>query len=794
MLRHPTVATEASLLALRAELEASIGAVDEAQRDLDAAEKLTDASDEPDEALLILAEAASGMGDADRASSFLERVSEAERQGAAYALARARLAWLHHNFDEAAVLYRLASERDPVHGPAFLAEHAVRLVGSGETGAAKAALEGVDLGGVPDDALAIYAKAMYDARDLAEAQRVVSGLASRGQLPLWALTIATDLAILTDDSVAAEQTLRELVQRGYKSTTGQLLIASYLIDRNQTAEAAAEVEQVASEEIAADDRLRVAQLLLQLGRHSEAVGEALRAFRERPEDPQFHRVFASIVFAAKVELEPPLAVAVDTHVELVGEAGASAGYTIYPSPPVDPLRGELTAGQADDMHLLGLAVGDPVSAGSRPAWAGPMRVASILPAVVHVFQDVVNHYEERFPTEPWFVSHFAVGDQGSLADYAPIIASLVSKREMIRSLLEAYRSTGLPMGFVAGRAGGSIADLIDWLVAAGDDQPPVLVEWADPARYAASLEAGRTAESVVLTRSGLKTLYDLDLLEPFAAVYRAIAPRSLVQALRRDLAEADEHVASGRHAAYATDGGWGIADVAPGDPALIARAAGIRAQLEFVQSRGFLASRPLSSVGSPGREDLRAAIGWDSYDAVSLAEDGQGVLFVDDLGLRMYSLGRQLAASTSSLALIPALVARGRLSPDHADRALLTLVVRRYVQARPYRGLLAAALDPASGLDRPQLARVFGTLADPGLPINEAVELAALAIRDSAIGAALMSSAPSTIVELALRALGARVPVAVAARLLAERLRAHLRLVPQRLELLLRVLGEAERE
>ena len=384
--------------------------------------------------------------------------------------------------------------------------------------------------------------------------------------------------------------------------------------------------------------------------------------------------------------------------------------------------------------------------------------------------------------------------EGSLADFAPIVASVVSKREMIRSLLELYQVQGLPMGFVSGRAGGSIADLIDYPASADDLQPGVLVEWADAGRFAQSIAAARSATSLVLTRSAIKTLDDIRLLDDVEATYRLLAPRSLLRALEHELADAEKQVGSGQRTAYAGDHGFGLSDIPAGHPSLVGRAEATRRQFEFVHAAAILASRPLRSVRGPGREDLREAIGWDSYDAVALAEDGQGVLYADDIGLRMYSLSGMPAQSTSSLTLIPALVGRGRLTADAGDKAVATLIVRRYVQARPYPGLLSSALQPQSGFDLPKLRRIFVTLADPGLPVVEAVELAALAIREAAIGPGLVVVSTPTVVELALEALSGRVRVQVACQLLADRLRVHLRLVPQRLDPLLSLLKQAEGE
>ena len=403
-------------------------------------------------------------------------------------------------------------------------------------------------------------------------------------MPVWALAIAADIAILTDDPEAAEARLRELVARGHQPTTGRLLIASYLQERGLTAEALAEVEDVSGGAIAPEDRLRVSQLLLQLEQPAAAVQAAFEAFREKPDDPQFHRVFASIVLAARVELLVPQSVGVDTFVELAADDGEHLEYSVYEHGTVNALRGELTRDQAEEMGLFGLAVGDILEGGHRPTWAGSrFRVTAITPALVHAFQDVIGHYEERFPTEPWFVSRFAVGDGGSLGDFAPIVGSLVSKRERIRELLETYRTGGLPMGFIAGLAGGSIADLIDFL-GSGDDRPPVLAEWSDASMSAASVAAARAADFLVVTRSALKTMDDLGLLDTVADAYSLVAPRSLLRALEAEIRDAGERVMRGHNQAYATDGGIGVEDLPPNDPRLVGRRTEIERQITFVRT------------------------------------------------------------------------------------------------------------------------------------------------------------------------------------------------------------------
>ena len=111
--------------------------------------------------------------------------------GPPFALAQARLHWVRGELPDAAEGYRLAAQRDPEHADGFLAEHAVRLSVKGDLHGAIGSLAGSDLAKVPDEALEIYAKAMYDGGELEEAQRVVDGLGDRADFPLWALTIAT---------------------------------------------------------------------------------------------------------------------------------------------------------------------------------------------------------------------------------------------------------------------------------------------------------------------------------------------------------------------------------------------------------------------------------------------------------------------------------------------------------------------------------------------------------------------------------------------------------------------------
>jgi hypothetical protein len=311
---------------------------------------------------------------------------------------------------------------------------------------------------------------------------------------------------------------------------------------------------------------------------------------------------------------------------------------------------------------------------------------------------------------------------------------------------------------------------------------PLAVEWFDVEGHEASRAVARTANDLVLTRSAIETLFDLELLDLVRAHFTLIASHSLLDALDREVLDAEEKCANGQHTLSSGETGLRADEVPAEHVTLRAKVDRARAILEWVRANVRAEFRPLETIGPPESEEeqARKTIGRQSMDAVQLTQHLGISMLADDLGLRRYVPNGGRGHTTSTVSLIPALAERGIISIAERDRLLLRLVERRYVVILPTRTLLAAVLHPSE--HSATLAReTFGLLGGPALDLPSTATIAAEALRDAAL-APLQIIGTARIVTLILDSMLIRWPLRLCAYALMNVLAAHLALMPTQLK------------
>jgi hypothetical protein len=156
------------------------------------------------------------------------------------------------------------------------------------------------------------------------------------------------------------------------------------------------------------------------------------------------------------------------------------------------------------------------------------------------------------------------------------------------------------------------------------------------------------------------------------------------------------------------------------------------------------------------------------------------------LGLRRLALVTDRPRSFSSVSMIPVLAERGLLDASLRDRLLVDLAIRNYLAVRPSSGLLLAALHRAPPLSAGELGLVFAALWRQGVSPAFSAATIGLVCRVVATEAVRIVS-PSRVTELALEAVGSRIPRPLAARLVERAASETLRLLPSELEAVRRV-------
>ena len=475
----------------------------------------------------------------------------------------------------------------------------------------------------------------------------------------------------------------------------------------------------------------------------------------------------------------------DTHVLLRDDAGGQIEYLVFSKPASQRLPDEIDLESARAVGLLGLRVGDVLRQNADTWHEKQWKVVEIQPVAKFLFNDVLAHYNTRFPDAPFFVTSFKVNaDQPSIADLQPMIAFTGDRERHNQELLTIYRENVLPLDFIARMTGGSVSELMSHLSHA-DSGLPLYVEWSDEEGTRASAEAASRDGAVVVTRSALLTLQMSGLLD--VMVDRPLfAPRSLRDVLQAELAEADERVDDGWHSVVA-GGPAGITfqNLPPGHEVLRRRRNSLKALLDWCEETLDFQPRPLEAFGKSDSqtEEGRQQLGESASDALELAQYTPATLYADDLGLRGLAAALQIR-SFSTISLLHRLTERGMLSPTKRDRYLVDLAERHYNSVIATPELLREAL----GLHRSSQARreTFSLLAGPSMTPVLAARTVLRAVKIE-LTSSIQSASIAQIVREGLSAMVLRFPLQMCTQVMTRVAEDELIVLPNELQLVKKV-------
>jgi tetratricopeptide (TPR) repeat protein len=770
------------LLVIRAEALGASGNVADARLDLDAAMARVNEAPEPDRLRLRAAEVALELKDAALAERFLDAISSNEFPEMRETL-RGRIAFERRDAEAMQRHFRDGAERNPRIKPQLFAELAQRLLRLGCTAEAVAVFDEVGVDRLPPPLRQHYAGALMEANDLVRAAKLVEAIGTSDAAPDWALSVAGEIAARQGDTIRATEILARIARRHPNDPAVLFELSRRHLAMQQPENAAAYLDRLiaASTSSSPKERMAVAHILKEAGRIDDAVRIALAAFRAAPQDPALHRGFGTLLATDAPPVMHAGFVTDETYVRLTAD-NDEREYLIYREPPIDPRGNELLLGDAEKMGLAGLRVGDTVEIAPTGFQQRRWTVAEILPAVVYVFRDVMAHFEERFPSEPFFVHMMKLPDEDSVKFLAPIISTLQARKDRANAIFKMYQENTLPLGFVAGMLDATIPDVMQALSLRTMEVGPLRVEWYDAEGQEESRSVARDAARVVLTRSALETLVELDLLQTVTKAYEWCVPRALTVALANELADAEKKLTEGQKTMMAGDAGLRFDEVEPGDPSLQARVNRIRCVTAWVTANATVELRPLETIEKPSSsdEEARSSIGHDSLDAVQLAAHFNIALLADDLGLRRMLPKGSPGRSFSTITLIGALAGRKVIAVERAHVLLLRLIERNYVAMVPTRELLVTAITAAGGVNA-SVERAFALLGGPILDVTSAARIGAETLRAVHL-LPLQVADLARVTRIILLALSSRWPVTLAAYSLISAAAAEFNLLPQALK------------
>ena len=763
LLVGPVVDDNPMLLAMRASLLATHGQPEKARKDLDAVLQAIPSFHQPDTLRSAAAEAAIHLKDVELAKKLVGEMSRGDGQATVHeTITLARIAVLEGDFEGAEQLYRKSARDDPPHRGDLFAELGSRyLLARRPKDAVRIFREAHPL---PAGVERPFVHALVEANELVEAHAELERLATTGPMPDWAVAFAAQIALRRNDPKEGAAHLEDLFARGAGTSDGRLTLTKTLLELEQHERARYHAEAlVAEKELSARERMFLAQLLANLGEARQAIAVGIEAYREDPGDPELNRALSSIVFLSKLKPVRCDQVAAGTYIRLASVDGHKLEYVIFENSLRAKLPHEISRQEADSAGLMGLHVGDAFLQNKGTWFEKDWTVQEVLPVDQYLANDIISNYSTRFPSAEFFAVGFQFNTANpGLADFQPMIASTHERERHQQQILDIYQEQCLPLAVIANLSGASLPSLMAEL-SKPDGRRPLYVEWGDAQGRLGSREAARQRIPTVLTRSALVTMQDCGLLARLQNERQLIAPRSLRDELKSELAEAKEHVRDGSRVMVPSDRGISFNELEAGHPVLVEREGRAQAILDWADQHVTFLPRPLkafedSRVNNP---EMRERLGESSHDTLELGLFTPAVLYADDLGLRR--LSHALAAkSFSSAALIQVLAEERAITTEDRNQLLVDLLSRHYFAIEPTAEILLEALSPG----RPAHARrdTYSILGANYVDAPTAARTVVGAVRMNALRPLQMTTAEQ-IVNNGLEGMALRFPAAIAARL-----------------------------
>lgn len=760
VLGHPVVASSSYLLAQRAALLAATD-VTRAASDLERSVEALPSESDPVGARLCIADSAFLLDRNDLAEEMLDGLPEG---GTTYEFPRrvlmARLSAQRGDFPAAIQMFTHAAELQPEHRPALMTELASHLGADNRFAEVVAVLTDQPLGDLPEAGRRMLVAALLEMRDMGRAAAVLETEGERsGVMPVWGIRASVEIALQQDDPDTAIKGLGDLLTTDEGNVQARSELVRQLLEHGRIADATPHVSWLTAQgDLTPSQQMFIAHALFDMEREEEALRLGVRALRSSPADPRLHRELVVLSLKARLAPEVPFKVGADTHVKCVGAEGQSREFTIWSDLPRDMLRYEISVDEAAKLGLLGLERGATVVLNRGDPREEVFEVAQIQTAEAFLIGDTIRRYEERFPTEPFFVTRVPIGDLGTPDAFSEVFAIASRRAEWVARLIEAYRDSCVPLGLLAAKLTTTTADLLTTLGTSERGAGRVYVQWPDAATRAGALEAARAAASIVLAPTAICTLHDLGILEAVLAQYTVLVAESASREVESWAREAEAQAQDGVSTlGVQEDGRPFIVQFEGGADPLRRRAAHFRDRCNQLQSAS-CRPRPLDSITSPGSEEdeQRRMLGAPSYDSVRLAVANRIPLCADDLGLRILMQSQLGAPSLCTVDLIQVLAEDQLLSLPEYHKAMSEIAGRGFAFMPPKPGTLVWAAGNTE-LDSATIRRVFEGLTHDGVALAAAAETVAQAAREAAL-AAVQLTTPRFIVAESIAVMTVRWP------------------------------------
>ncbi len=492
-------------------------------------------------------------------------------------------------------------------------------------------------------------------------------------------------------------------------------------------------------EVDAPEGATIVRILMEVGRVRDALPFAYDLLRRHFSDYLAHGAFLEAVFWRDPEdryPDEPEVVAPGVAVCLA-EGGATQGtWNVLEDSKVEAshVDHEVKADSFLAKLLLGKRVGDDVVLSDVPGLRRTAVIQRIIPKYVYRFQDVLIHWQYRFPDRLELLLGRA-GADGDQTDLQPLFELLEHMRAGQEEAENLYRTCRLPIGAFAQLLGRNEIRAVQHI--AGAEGLPLWCCAGSAEERHEALAAFRAASEVVMELSGLATLLMLDELQRLDTLGKKIllsqATLLRIRALAR---EVRNYMRSEGSLAVTPDGPRFV--VTPEEEQK-ARADFIERALRFIEERFTIASAPELADMEPGeREQMTRVLGEAALESVAIASQGNRVLWADDGVLAHLVRYRFNIRRIWTQAGLQGMLDEKRIGGEVYTRASAKLIGCGYTFTGANPAVLRAAGTLADWrLDSWPLRQAIEYLGLPHVHSADAIKLGVFLVRDAYIEAVL---------------------------------------------------------
>ncbi len=473
--------------------------------------------------------------------------------------------------------------------------------------------------------------------------------------------------------------------------------------------------------------VQIAQLFAHVERYAEALRCAYRAARQAPQEKLVAQVYIAIFSQCErsgLDLDMDR-IAAGTWVTLESSAGDELQYTIVDPLLEDPQADEFTPDSTAVRDIVDLRAGDTIIRQQGTERETEFTVRESKTLFVHIFQDLLINYHRRHP-DSLAIQGVRLPEEtiGSAED--PLLRSVMERRELAEAVLDIYRRHEPPLGSVAARLGVGIGDVYAEISRRPDLK--LSSEYPFPVEFAAATKLASDSERILLTRSALITVAELELHPLFEEGSRSmLVPQSLLDELQMELQVLGSHAEAGsQHLVAGPGGSFAMVERTPREIREEQRR--IESCIDWVRETCRVEPVPSESIDETFRS-VREQLGNSTADTYLIALEMSVPVYADDLGIRRLELSpfNDKCEGFSTAALIWGLLRVDGIDEERGLDVLVELVRRDHYFVPVNAAMLKRALEKTGYQVDDGILKLFdrlrGTHSATGAAISVAAEL-----------------------------------------------------------------------